>query len=162
MEIPATGIDIRHRNLVILARTPEQKASAEAMGFAAKLVQMPCRKMTAEEIAKADFEREQSRLANDPNFRPYTGIADNDPRNLWGEVVRDGKIVAKIYKSGCVETARNNVTLDPAASTAVRAQQVVAQLGGTLVMAASRSTYYSARHMALPSCDWMMPATKPA
>ena len=58
------------------------------------------RQLSPDEIAVFEAQEKASNTANDPNA--YSGPADNDPENLWGEVVIGGETVAQIFKSGLV------------------------------------------------------------
>lgn len=138
----------------VIVWTVEQQKRAEEAGFKTKFVEMKPQPLTEEQIAWQKYLNEQSEIGNDPSKQLAGVIADNDPRNLWGEIVKNGKIIARIYNSGGIETEHVNVRLDPKASTGDRAKQVLDQLGGQLVMANVRREYYTSHHL-VPTCDWL-------
>jgi hypothetical protein len=148
------GMGISLTGVTVIVWTAEQQKRAEDAGFKTKFVDMKPQPLTEKQMAWQKYLDEQSEIGNDPSKQMVGVIADNDARNLWGEVVKNGKIIARIYNSGGVETERANVQLDPDASTSERAQQVLDQLGGELVMAKSRRDYYTSRHL-VPTCDWL-------
>lgn len=100
------------------------------------------RAMTAEEIAKSKAQDEASRIANDPNA--FVGPADNDPENLWGEVVIGGETVAQIFKSGLVVSKQGyDLPYDAYTQSAEeRAAQFLKQYGGSLEPGNPSKTYY--------------------
>jgi hypothetical protein len=150
--IPSTGIPISKNNRCWVF-CQEAKEKLEAAGFTdVNLIpEGSIKKLTDEEIAAN--KRFAEVLETEADAKPDDSvIASNDPRNLWGEVVKAGKIVARIYRSGCAETPSYMQFSSDA--PAERAQEIIKRFGGTLVLVQDRNTYFSARHL-VPTCDWL-------
>jgi hypothetical protein len=100
------------------------------------------RAMTPEEIARSKKQDEASRIGNDPSAPAIA--ADNDPGNLWGEVIIGGETVAQIFKSGLVVSKQGyDLPVDDFMQSAgERASQFLKQYGGSLEPAIRSKAYY--------------------
>lgn len=86
-------------------------------------------KERSEAVHKVDFDA----ILKEGQKFSSGGNAGNDKSNLWAQVVEDGKVLAKVYKDGIVESYKE-VSLDPDGSASERAAQALQQLGGELML----------------------------
>jgi len=109
--------------------TQEGKEQLEALGFKNVRVtpQSAMRQLTPQEIAAEEADAKES--ARREAIR-LNSVPDNDPSNLWGEIVKDGKTIASIYKSGAAVTSYY-IPMN-SNSPAERAKEIMAHFGGTV------------------------------
>ena len=91
------------------------------------------RKLSDEEIAQ--FKAIMEMAKNPPKIDPMQ--ADNHPSKLYAEIVKDGQVIAKVYKSGCAETsnaigARLRSFFETTDDRDQRAEAIAKAAGGTI------------------------------
>ena len=94
------------------------------------------RQMSPDEIAESEARTKEPEGARSP--------ADNDPENLWGQIVINGETVAQIFKSGLTVTKPGfELPFDAYMQSAhERASQFLKQYGGSLEPGIPAKTYY--------------------
>lgn len=141
-------------NSVCLVTTAERKALLEAAGLTTRFISLKSTPPSDEQKAMRQFLEEQDKISSNVNLQGGSELPANASENLWGEIVNGGNIIAKIYKNGCVETEHNNLIVNPTSSASERAEEIIRQFGGKLVLTISPAAHYTSQHM-VPTCDWL-------
>lgn len=127
MQLEGNRIFIDKRITTIYVGTEEHRARLAAQGWNAKLTNPSAtREVSPQQFAAEQAEQKrQTAMTN-----TVLSKAANDQSNLWGEIVKDGKMIASIFKSG-VATTPYYIPMKSDLPEQ-RAKEIIAHFGGTL------------------------------
>jgi hypothetical protein len=101
-------------------------------------------------IKLSDSQIAEMRKTMEAMYTRPVGPPDNAPQNLYAEVKVNGKVVARLYNSGCSETSNvvgadlQDFLMNPDGSgpqlAQTRAERIAAAVGGTVVKASTAQT----------------------